>query len=1614
MEQIDLRPKTVDTGIDLSLPAPILSEEVATEQARKYEIALGDNSPGYSTLYNQLLAGQEDAVRRSAALNKSLDVRKVQQQLIQEYSRAKGGDPLSQADYDFISSLTYEQLVNPETILEKEYAREVTNKLYGDSLVMRDAFQESPEVSDVLLDVTEQTIAKRELAQKELRKLDAEWGKSGWLTPDESSWAGAVGTFVETMFPFKSALNVSGTVIGSGEELENYISKLYALPVNEFNKQFTEDLQEIKSRNTLDALHFANSVLSYGASDRFLDQAINVADIATIVSPALKLATRGGKAVANEFKALKAARDQKADFVVDSKGNITRPSKPDFITDSKGVTKAYEPPSDLELFAQALKSTVKSLKTKNLKAEDVLAAAGKTETAAFVSVLKDLKAKFYSRDPNHLATSLLKEMPSFMNPSKFFGGEFQTARELSQRILTKAENRLGAMLSVINNKTMITTLSDSALTRAFQLAKDEVRSEFTHLNDSILDIVEIAPDEATGGVGYLRLELGRPGGELFENRNQANYWLKNEIKIPGAEIMGNGDGYKIAVIRPVREDQLGLKGFLTDTENTTPKSLANTFLGWLRSADDVLSEGQRKTRKIYAHGTQEIARMLESVAQDISSLSNASAKRFERFTTDMRNFTYRGEDGEKLRGREFNTLGEFEEAWQESFESLPTAAETSAYLAYQQLNQFDYFVRNLSIYRFKARQGIRHYSFFKGVWLEGRSVKDIPWDNSEQAGVLVMDEAGGAPMFILKNFANKAQKELLEESVRSGYRVVQLANPLEKPFEEFTNGIVHFVVTKQVESRNLPFQQIPYRPGGHVVYDYPWFIKQARLSKHEETDNWLYEGDLTVHPVTTEAEGRILVKNYGIAQQLYKAGDKAVEFAEHVSKNLPWTPEELAKRFASGILSVDTPLALVARGSSSLADPTVAARYPNVRSWNNSSYNLTKGMNKEFAGTRNWDVNAVSSKYDEDHPVFELDKPRLLDTLSTINRATGRMIRNEYLEPYKIRSAESFVEEFASVLKPSLDELRKDPIGHLFEPEWNERTVDRVTLAAAKNFQRSVMSLMGVRTPFQRNWGVVQQRLMNTVYNKLGQGASDWVYERFISRTTDPVKFARQIAFHSKLGLFNPVQLFLQAQTFVHTMALSPVQAVRSLPATVIMRMLEGGGRHVVEDKFLNQYAKWASSFGWKEDDFKEAYRYMRRSGIFNVAGEHAWKNDMLDPQTITGKSGKWLDKATFFFKEGERFNRLAAFNTAYLEWRKANPFAKFDRKAQEAVMLRQDTLSVNMTKASNASWQKGFASIPTQFFSYQQRLAEQFLGKRLTKTEKLQALSIYSAMYGVPIAGGAATMVPFYQEVQQTLLEKGIETDGTVWESVVHGIPQTALNWALGTDVNWAERYGPAGLQQLRDVWYGDVSMWEIALGASGNIIGDILKTSQPFMYDVMELSNAGSEAMPLIGQDFIDALSNVSTINNAWRMIYGLNAGKVMSKGEVYLDDVNTQEAILMGIFGVSPSDLSDVRLMIQSNKTHREAQKFAEDQVIKYFRRMAKTNDLSEKRMYGRMMKVWLKLGGFRVDQLSRIYSSASDGHQDLIGRIQESFIENAPIDEQEARRNQLFNEMRQEKN
>jgi hypothetical protein len=1506
-------------------PQPV-SDSVATHRANKYDYALGPDSPGFDQLRHEVLSGEEERQRDYQTKVQAIKDQQVRTSILQQYIR-DNPNQLNQQDVEAIMSAPMSDIQHPETFYEKRYARRMLQDVSvmdadeddENNSTLSLADNESPAQTDQILSAAERIKANQELDLKRLENAEARAQQMGW--------GSAIMNTAEMITPFLSWARLSNAVKGAnassvllGNNLEEQIAYLNSLPTDERKAKADEAFEELYAKNPYDAMLFAKSLASYNSVDQFLNNAVSVTDL-TLPLPGVGII--------------------------------------------KGATYAKAGQAVLDL-ADVAKAAIKASGQRATNPTAVLANTGNIPQAAFRGVVNDL-ATNANQVSNSVATAEFLGKGQFLtNPNAALGNDFgHLSAEYRNRLASMLENNGAAVMRAAFTETATTPRLDQegvAQLAGIDATRDLLNVHYGQGMDVIIDIKPIAPDTTLGNVNYAKVTVGKnkdliqtvvgtPQATLFDTKKQAIAANRDFYRLADATPIKIGKKWGLQFVTPVNETLPSVREALVKEVQAAPtrKTVANTLMPYLRSGDDITSARLTSERKTAIMGASELSKLAEQISAPIGNLSKNSK--------DALNRVMNWETAVKTKGAPTgsyaNTISELEQNWMSIHNRLPSEKEVDAYFAARQIQDLQWVVTNTGLHRDLSRKGVEQFSWLKSnaerPSVQGiRKTPDDIFRFQENAGIAIVDDVDPQKVVTYqKNFMTRASgmtqadlKKLLKDGT---YKVVQLTGEGSKKFKELHPDIagknINFVIAKDVASAPLDYNIIPHRPGWHLEYADGYFIRQAKIraSKEGGSNVHFYDGDNNFFHYVTKEEGASFNKRLEHARQLYQKGDKVGLKLYIQNGGLPMSYSNFVRMFKgkNKLADVNEPFYLT-RKDEAVEDVTkLADRYQNLNSSRNSPYNVYRGgINLDRAIERNDVLKSAINTGDELAPVWNFKRAKLMDSLGVLDRNTSHMLRGVYIEDFKHKAAEQYIAEFKNVIKGTENEevwreMQENPFKVLLEGQLNDTIIDnRDLLNVAKATRRNTLEFLHVKDPFARNVDSVKAKLWDKTLNKgvndaalkgtpttKEQVARDWANMQdgwLMSTIKDPARAMRAFAFHTKLGLFNPIQFFLQAQTMAHVIGVAGVQdgstaAVNSWLQRATMLLPQHSDR----------IAKMA--FGMKPDDFKEMHYWGKRTGWFRVGHEVAVRDDMITTRAIQSKYGKFLEWGTKPFAEGERYVRMAAWNAAYNGWKRENPAKLMTSVDAQKVLSRADLYSGNMTAASNASWQRGFAGVPTQFFAYQTRLMEQFIGKRLEPKEKFRAFMTYGAFYGFPVAAGAATgLLPTAEIIKQYFLEKGWDTDANVGTRLLtDGAISTIAAYATGEEYNFGERYGPGGLPFLRDILSGDSTTLETLGGVSGTSIADFIRTSEPFTYALLNTIGYDSP-YKMTTEDMWDIARNVNSVNTLYNTYHALAFGDYVSRnGRVTIDDLGGMDA-LFTFFGMHRGSVDETYRMLRNEKS------------------------------------------------------------------------------------------------
>lgn len=1162
-------------------------------------------------------------------------------------------------------------------------------------------------------------------------------------------------------------------------------------------------------------------------------------------------------------------------------------------------------------------------------------------------------------------------------------------------------------------------------------------------------------EKAQGNVDYLVKLIGDKDAQLFDNPASADFHAKDIYKLKDYEIRPKGAGYAIAVRKAIDETAFDVREALkTETNGSTPRSFMNTLNSVLsiRSKEYTLPGTIAGDFNVATYGASQAAFQLKHVLdKSVSYLPNQYSisrlwrKESRKDFTDFIDRQRMADNGTGTPGKFSAHQAEFEQEWLAQHGRLPTDNESFAYWSLVRIYNMDYGLTNLGILRDKSRMGWEMFSFGKidGVEakvpsIEGKFLKELP-EHKQDAGVLVLDKDSKnwqymrtkAPQTIGGvGMGPREIEAIIKDKIDSGYKLVQITDFGEEEFRKIgpmlnggrlPDGKIHFILSQDLDTAQLPMAHIPNRPGFHHAYTAQAYIRQPKVVDSGGYQG--YFGDRNIWGFEDLKEARTFTDRLNTARLMLKdvyAGSKTdAELEAYLRKNLPFSIGKFKQEFdptRNGKLNINVPFFLTDANTNVARSTNLRSLFPNLIDETQSELNMYRaGINLQNAAERGDTLMTVATTGTKENPIFNQVPAKMLDATATMDRAATSLMRGRYLEDLKFKTAERFIAEFGDLIDRSPQVMRTDPIRYLFgagnEFPWIKSTDTAEKLAAAKNYRRAALEFFNLKTDSQRFYDYTKAKLGQMLFKqeKLVQG-EPWL----VTQIASPVDRVKSAVFDARMS-FSPMQLFLQAQSLANVAGIEgPVRAIKTYPAAAMAQFLRyydfwspklakvgiGQGGTVTTETQRHVASIVSTGSTWKPQHFIEAYQGLRASGFGNVGREIADQADFMTPRITPSTIGYVMDWGRTFFRIGERFSRDSAYFAAYDRWRMANPHVVFDNEAQKQVLARASLLNNDMSAASAATWQRGFTGITTQFLPYQVRLFEQLTGGRLTVAEKMRMTAVQMSLYGAGVAGGAWLLgAPLAQWIREAQLEKGFDVDDN-WliKFFNEGLPSIAIELATGGKKNFGERYGPGNFTLMSDLLTGDKSAFELAFGITGSTFKDTIKAMEPFLVSWTSAWDPNSEFIVPKMEDFKNVLTSFSTgLNNADKILIAINTGEYLTKRGIKVDKMNNMEIFTKALFGLDPMRISDMYKKIENEKDHAALKKRMEPFIAKEFRTALKAwedNDPAAGHQAFIRMKAFAVWGGYRMDELPELHKRIISGYESRLDQVNRRYAFQSP--------------------
>lgn len=1053
----------------------------------------------------------------------------------------------------------------------------------------------------------------------------------------------------------------------------------------------------------------------------------------------------------------------------------------------------------------------------------------------------------------------------------------------------------------------------------------------------------------------MHIRLGKMNGEQFSNKLSAQKFAKDYLgnhQLSPDNFVNQDGKWHIRLDVDLPDHLENYKDIIPDKDRIST-SFLNRFIGNIRNQSNVLGEGISQARKVVTHGNQKLFDTFQQITKPIADLSSKERTKLSAILEQNRDYVDYTDPNNPQRGQFYKSLGDFQSAYHDKWNSLPSDKQIKAYYAYIQANQLDGMVRNAGWLRDNIRLGLKDWTD-GDLKFRGKAVSAISEDRSSvPIHIAVKDHETGDIHYIYdKEKMGEKQRAIVDKALANNSIIVQPERGTVKiPGMEDKPGVSYYISPTPKENRLS--LDTAWKDGGHVINDHRYYIKQPQVE-----DGW-FKKDLAFATAPNEMVAKQRASAIEIARQMMLRNDPALD--NFVSKNIGngMDANAFKSNFFEGGFDKNTPFYHTPSGIQTVD----YHKMEGVSSVRRHPYDQRQ-LDRSFSGER--DPTNIAALIDEVGVKHVFQDGKLLDPFPALVRAAKSMVDVKLKRDYILKSATLWSDQFKDLLKPTDSQIGRDPLSQLYHPDYREH-VDSIVKVNAENARKSILGFAGIRTTQDTMFDSFSSRMEQIAYKTLGDEKYRVASAYLAPLLKNPIQAAKSVAATMKLGLFSPAQLLMQAMSLVTVVSVSPRAGLRGMMAYMPLRT------SMLSPTLAEHSVGMAGLLGWNRDHYREMMEAMHRSGWSFVHGDQAILDAISTPKIFQGKLGKAVDMGNIFLTEGVRAHRLPAFATAYTEWRSANPGEKMTRSVEHAVLSRADDLSNSMSAANNAQWQKGIIGLPAQFMTFPMRLAEGYWGKTFTPAERLRMFAGYSAMFGIPTAAaGAVGVWPMYESVKNYLLDNNIPHDDNAVQAILNGLPQTMVKMATGSNFDFGKRFGEGGVSQIRDAWYNDKSLWELATGAVGSITGDILSSSWPALKGIWSAltEDPKDRTYPLDIQDILHVFQNITSVNAGVKLWYAMNTQRWMSKYDQPMDGVTNPEAFVMALTGANLESIDEVFNEKEILKGRQDQDSKVMIQMGDLYRRALLSDDDKQREQYMTQAKALAVADGLPPDKWSRV--------------------------------------------
>lgn len=1112
---------------------------------------------------------------------------------------------------------------------------------------------------------------------------------------------------------------------------------------------------------------------------------------------------------------------------------------------------------------------------------------------------------------------------------------------------------------------------------------------------------------------------------------------------PIVSVDQQGLGYYIKITKPINETDDVVRDVIASSKNTQIpiKGLSATLnsfkLGKFRTPEETLSKADRANRLIATYNPNELVEILSKNSPNINRLATVKPARFSKGRQKWDEFVRVIENGQDLwdvntkqKGYFFDSPEDLENAYVSWFKRLPDEDEILAYFEFKRNMEIDRGFRNMAEHRNQTRVGAQSQTVITNKGNESMPSPTFSGVTRNKLGgskdnIAIIGKDYGNEKILNLGKMTTSDKNDWNKLIQEGtYRLIEVYNPELrelKGYGNIGNERIRFVLARNVETKELSWDHLPRRGGGHVEYDFAYAIKQALVRNDKVSgDNW-YEGDISILMSHSFKAATDFAKKLDHVRKLLRAENEtaAKDYTQRML-HIPWKTvrtwfkgtKQADGTYQGARLSLSEKIQVVPKGDSivNMSDE-LEKRTPRFRNGMKEG-SLARQTRVEFSQARDADeVFALDNKGTSENPLYNIVPAQKVDPITVMNRGLNTIMKSNFMDDYKTMSVEHWLQQAKGSLAASEAEIRHSPFYYFHEAKFRP-DADPILKGQLETAKAHILQLIGQPSDTANKLQRISQKLADAG-EKIGGPNSVLANEWDLSRISDPFAFARSMAYHIKMGLANIPSFIVQMGNYTNILGIAGPRYAVSGTYAAQMHFWSTVNSHPNIINYLDRMATklhFPGVSSYKPGEFKEAFEEFQKTGFGNVRGEYAALDDPMNAKLVTKGTDTFLDMSSYFVRNGERNSRYGAWYTAMKEFRDKKPFGRITDQDRADILQRADLLNINMSRASSSALHTGAMSIPAQFLAYQIRLFELFMGNRITSAEKARLFFVNSVMYGIPMGIGL-TGIPAADYFRQKMMENGsvfgvpvFDKSYVVGDSFFKSFLMEGLPSAIGAVITgkgdpkagtWYDigpRLGSRGLEFLGGVNKSDKSTLDVLGGPAYSIVKGTLAQGYGFWNVMTNLTRGDSELFPTVAEDYIDLLKEITSVNTAFRTIAALQTGRWISKKEAWLADSTPAQAIIAGLTSFKDQTINDIQTIRAASASQKEYEGKIEEMFLREYRRgvvALKGGDGELSKKFFTRANILLHRYGYPEDRVSSLVNRAANDNQSILDKVEFNF-------------------------